>query len=528
MSYDSQYDVIVIGGGHNGLICAGYLGRAGLDVAVFERRLEAGGGLSTEEATLPGFYHNLHSVFHDAAEHMPAMADLELESHGADYILPDVQVGLALADGRALTIHTDRARTEASIARLSKADARAWAQMDDDYHEFMESVVVPALYAAPPRPSEPLMALEGSPEGMRYLRMGRSSPADVVSQLFESDAARAAVLLQLAVPRGVLSDYDGLGMLVPLAVTLVERSHLARGGSHVIAHALWRSLTASKVAVRGCLGVKRILVERGRAVGVELDTGEKIRATRAVVSAVDLPQTFEELLPPNTLDRELRAEIDGFKLDEFSLFGLHLALAEPPRYTAAAFDPDIDRAFKVGIGFDSVDDFRVVWESIRGGVPPNPPGLYACCPTIHDPTQAPEGKHTAFLWAPAPYELADGGADAWGEVGPAYAERCLDAWREVAPNMTPDNILGQRILSPLDVFRKLQSMPGGGVFHGRMTLDQIEGFRPTPSLADARTPLDGLYLAGACLHPGGGILGACGYVAAGVVLSDLGIRQWWD
>lgn len=523
----STCDVVVVGGGHNGLICAAYLARSGLDVCVLERRLEVGGGLSTEECTLPGFYHNLHSVFHDAAEHMPAMTDLELRAHGAEYVKPDVQVGLALSDGRALTVHLDRARTEASLARFSTHDASAWAQLDDDYHEFMESVVIPALYAAPPKPSEALLALEGSSEGMRYLRMSRSSPADVVSETFRSEAVRAAVLFQLAVPRGVVTDYAGLGMLVPLVVTGVESSHLVRGGSHGLAHALWRALLRAGGRVRGTQEVARILVEGGRATGVELATGERVLARKAVVSAIDLPQTFERLLDDGSVDPALRARVRAFKLDEFSLFGVHLALREPPRYRAAAFDPDLDRAFKVGVGFESGADFRAMWEQVRRGEAPTPPRLYACCPTLHDPSQAPAGRHTAFCWAPAPYALAEGGEQAWDRLGPRYAEQCLAAWRAAAPNLTDDNILHRRLLSPLDVSRKLTSMPRGGVFHGRMTLDQIEGFRPLPELADGRTPVRGLYLGGASLHPGGGILGACGYVAAGTVLADLGQKPWW-
>ncbi|MBI4613820.1 MAG: NAD(P)/FAD-dependent oxidoreductase [Planctomycetes bacterium] len=521
-------DVVVIGAGHNGLICGAYLARAGLEVAVVERRLEAGGGLSTEEATLPGFLHNLHSVFHDAAEHMPAMADLGLVAEGAEYVLPPVQVGLVLGDGRALTVHTERERTLRSIARFSERDARRWATVDDDYHEFALSVVVPALYAPPPTPSEPVLPMEQSPEGMEHLRMSRQSPADAVTDLFESDPVRAAVLFQLAVPRGVGPDYAGLGMLVPLVVTGVERSHLAKGGSHNVAHALWKALIKAGGRVRGMREVRRILVEGGRAVGVELTGGERIAARRAVVSAVDFRQTFLSLLDPRELGDEFLERARCFRLDEFSLFGVHLALAEPPRYLAAAFDPDIDRAFKVGIGFESTADFRTLFEDIRRGAIPDPPRLYACSPTVHDPTQAPEGFHTAFCWAVAPYNLAAGGAAAWDRAAPEYAERCLAAWRKAAPNLTPENILGRRILSPLDIERKLASMPAGGVFHGRTSLDQIEAFRPMPGLADGRTPIQGLYLAGASIHPGGGILGACGYIAAGTIAGDLGIKKWWE
>ncbi len=525
---EPTFDVIVIGGGHNGLIAANYLARAGLSVCIFERRLEIGGGLSTEESTVPGFYHNLHSVFHDAAEHMPAMRDLDLKKHGVDYILPPVQVGMVLGDGRALTVHTDRDKTLASIRRFSARDSDAWAQMDDDFHDFMETLVIPALYAQPPLPSEHAMALEKSREGMSYLRLSRCTPADVVTEHFEHEATRAAALFQLAIPRGVVTDYAGLGMLVPLVVTQVERSHLARGGSHVVAHGLWRAALSAQVKVRGTREVSQILVDGTRATGVRLASGERIFAKKAVISAIDFPQTFLELLSDAKLDPGFVQRVRGFKLDEFSLFGVHLALREPPHYRAAKFDPDIDRAFKVGIGFEGLADFRALFGDVREGRAPDPPRLYACTPSLHDPSQAPAGHHTAFCWAPAPYALAQGGPEAWDEFGPAYAARCLEVWREAAPNMTADNILGMRILHPLDVFRKLKSMPMGGVFHGRTSLDQIEAFRPLPELSSGRTPVEGLYLAGGSMHPGGGILGACGFIAAGVVLGDLGMKRWWE
>jgi len=520
-------DVAVVGGGHNGLICAAYLARAGLDVCVYEQRLEVGGGLSTEESTLPGFYHNLHSLFHDAVAHMPAIEDLELEAHGAAYLRPEVQVGVVLDDGSALTIHTDRARTEQSIARFSRADAAAWAKLDDDYHEFMESVVMAALYSAPSKPSERLMALEGSEAGMRYLKMSRSSPLDVVRAIFESEPVRAAALFQLAVPRGVAVDYAGLGMLVPLVVSGVETSHLARGGSHAIAHALWRALLRAGGRVRTTGRVRRIVVEGGRATGLQLDGGDRVIARKAVVSAIDLKQTFLELLEPGAVDEQICADVRAFKLDELSLFGVHLALSEPPHYRAADFDPDIDRALKVAVGYQSSGDFVDGWQQIRAGELPEPPRMYACCPTVHDPSQAPAGKHTALLWAPAPYALCDGGAEGWDAVAERYADRCVEAWRQVAPNIDERNILARAVLSPLDVYRKLRSMPAGGVFHGRMSYDQIEAFRPSPSLSDGRTPIEGLFLAGASIHPGGGILGACGYIAADTVLTALGMEPWW-
>ncbi|MCC6995569.1 MAG: NAD(P)/FAD-dependent oxidoreductase [Deltaproteobacteria bacterium] len=521
----AEFDVVVIGAGHNGLICAAYLARAGLRVCVLEKRLEAGGGLTTEEVTRPGYYHNLHSVFHDAVEIMPAMTDLELaERHHVAYVRPPVQVGLALSDDRALCVHDEVAASVASIARISPDDARAYQAVHDRYREFVEAVVVPALYSSPPPPSHASAALEGSPEGMEWLRLGRSSPADVAAELFQSDPVRALALFQLAIPRGVVSDYAGLGMLVPLVVTQVERSHLCVGGSHALAHGLWRALLRAGGVVRGMHEALRIRVENGRAVGVDLRGGGTVHA-RAVVSAVGFRQTVLGLLGDAGLPEAVVRPARHFKLDEYSIFSVHLALEEPPRYRAARFAPELDRALKVGVGLDGPADFTRLWTDIRAGRAPEP-AMYCAAPSLHDPTQAPPGRHTAFLWQPAPYRL--GGDHArWDHERERYADRLLERWRAAAPNLGGGNIIARFIQTPLDIERKLSSMQEGGAFLGRASLDQLDCFRPAPAWSQARAPLPGLYLASGAAHPGGGILGAAGYIAAGAVAETLSVPRWW-
>jgi len=523
-------DVIIIGAGHNGLILACYLARAGLKVTVFERRLEAGGGLTTEEITLPGFYHNLHSFFHDLAAVMPAMKDLELERFGVRYLRPPVQVGLPLADGRALVIHGDLEATCHSIARFSERDARAYRDLHQDYAEFIELLVLPALFSPPAAPSHAYAALEKSPQGRRYLQLCRRSPLEVVEDLFESEAVRAAVLFQLAIPRGVLFDYAGLGMLVPLVASHAEQSHVCAGGSHVLAHGLWRCLLASGGALRGVHEVKRILIEDGRAVGVEVMTGtglQEARAKRAVVSAVDAGQTFLELVGPELLPEDLRARVRQVRLDEFSIFGVHLALKEPPVYSSQAFDPDLAQALKVAVGLEDVSEIQRVFQAVRAGLLPEPGMMFAAVPTRFDPSQAPAGFHTALLWQPAPYALKDGGPERWDRIGEEYADRCLARWASYAPNL-PKAILARRVLSPLDIERKLVNMRRGGVFMARTSQDQIEAFRPLPELADYRTPIPGLYLCGACTHPGGGITGGPAFNALQILTEDLNINRWWE
>ncbi|MBI2372233.1 MAG: NAD(P)/FAD-dependent oxidoreductase [Deltaproteobacteria bacterium] len=520
-------DVLVIGAGHNGLILANYLARAGLRVLVLESRLEAGGGLSTEELTLPGFWHNTHSYFHDTINVMPAYRDLHLEAFNARYYQPPVQAGLPLADGRGVTLHVDLDRTCRGLARFSPRDARTYREIREAYGEFMETVIIPALYSPAAAPSRQPAVLEKSPEGLEFLRLGRMSPRDVVDELFEDEHIKALLLHQLPIPRGVVHDYHGLGAVIPLVISQVEHSQLCLGGSHVLAHALWRALLRAGGQVLGIQHVERILVRDGAAVGVQVRGGRAFTA-RAVASAVDLQQTFLGLIGEEQLEEAFVRRIRGFKLDEFSIFGIHLALREPPRFRAAAFESALDQAFKLDVGLETPEDYERLWGEIRAGALPTRLGLYVSVPTLFDPSQAPRGHHTLLAWQPAPYALREGGAEAWDRVKEEFLGQCLDQLRVYAPNLTDQVILKAAALSPLDIERKLPNMARGGVFMGRLTQDQLEAFRPLPELAHCRTPIRNLYLCGACLHPGGGIIGAAGFIAAHAIADDLGVRRWWE
>lgn len=518
------YDVIVIGAGHNGLILANYLARAGLSVIVCEKRLEAGGGLSTEEVTIPGFYHNLHSFFHDAVEVSPVYKDLELEHFGTYYKKPEVQVGMITSDGKCLVIHDGLKQTLDSIANFSLSDVAAYRNMQENYMEFIEAIVLPALFTPPFPPSEQMLTLEKSKEGLEFLRLSKLSPKDAVNEVFDNELLRACILFQLLVPRGVVHDYHGLGMIVPLIVTQAEKSHICIGGSHAMAHALWKALLSSGGKLRGCMGVTKILVKDGAAYGVQLENGEELHASKAVASTAAFKGTFMHLVGKEHLPHDFAKRIQNFKLDEFSIFSVHLALKEPPKYASSKFNPHINEAFKIGVGFETVSDFDALFASIRNGQLPEP-RFYASCPTLFDSKQAPDNFHTAFLWQPAPFKL-DG--KNWDDVKEEYAKKCLAKWQSIAPNMNDKNILKYKVYTPEDIEKKIPSMCRGGVFLGRMTQDQIDYFRPMPECSQYRTPVKNLYVAGAATHPGGGIIGACAYNAAQVMAEDLGFEKWWE
>ncbi|MFQ5912129.1 MAG: phytoene desaturase family protein [Nitrospinota bacterium] len=521
---NDEHDVLIIGSGHNGLILGNYLAKAGLDVVVFERRLEAGGGLSTEEITISGFMHNLHSYFHDTINIMPAYEDLELQEFNARYYRPPVQVGTILPDGRSLCIYDDVDKTCDSIARFSEKDAGKWREIRDNYGEFISTVIVPALYSPPSPPSEQLLVLEGSPEGMEWLRIGRMSPLEVVDEWFENDTVKATILHQLPIPRGILPDYGGLGAVVPLVVSQVEHSMIALSGSHAPAHAMWRALIRNGGDAKSFTHVEKILVEDGRAVGVETNTGQQYFAPM-VVSTVDLKQTFLKLVGREQLDAEFVRQVENFRLDEFSVFSVHMALREAPKFETREGYEDVNRAFRLNIGFESAEDYTGLLAEIRMGQLPTKLAFIASIPTLFDPSQAPDGFHTAFLWQLVPKRIK--GAH-WEDVKDEYARRCIAKFREYAPNLTEQNILKAVPQTPADIENRMINMDQGGVFMGRMHFAQMEHFRPLPELAQFRTPIKGLYLAGACMHPGGGIIGGPGVIAADIILTDLNIPKWWE
>jgi len=517
----TTYDVIVIGSGHNGLICGTYLARAGLRVAAVERRLEMGGGLCTEDVTLPGFSHNLHSFFHRWVPELPFYNDLELGSLAVRYILPPAQSAQPMSDGSCLIWHTDLDKTLKSIAHYSRKDAATYRELLLHYREMGAEILVPEMYSPPLAPAEKTALLERTPLGREYLALTRRTPRDLVLEFFESEAMRALVLFLVTV-KGFLVDEPGLGYVFPSSITGGTKGSMCRGGSHNLAHGLAKAFVRAGGDIWEVCNVRRVLVEGGEARGVELDDGQRLMATRCVAAGVDPAQLYGELVPEEHLTPELRERARRWEFGPLGiLFSTHLALNEAPRHRAAAHDPDIDRALNYNIGYESVEDFDVQWDEIQRGLPPRKPGMQCAVPTLHDATQAPAGKHTLFTWQYVPYELADGGAARWDEVAAEYAEVCLDRWRQYAPNINGKNILGRYTYTPLDIERKMRNMKKGDFHSGALTRAQMLEGRPH------RTPIPRLYLCGAGSHPHGLICGAAGYNAAGVILDDLGMKPWW-
>jgi phytoene dehydrogenase-like protein len=272
--------------------------------------------------------------------------------------------------------------------------------------------------------------------------------------------------------------------------------------------------------------VEEIVVEDGRAVGVRTPDGF-VRATRVVASSIDVTQTFTKLVQPEHVPEATATQIEAVEYQDATLFNVHAALNGLPRYAAAEFDPDIDRAWILNIGYESLDDFKQEFDLIRSGRLPETPRLNVAVNSLYDPLDAPEGKATGLIRVFAPYALAKGGAEAWAGMAREFGERCMDRWAGVCTNLDDALIRRFAVETPHDISEKMINYRFGDWMVGRIHPDNLLENRPTPELSQYRTPIEGLYLCGASQHPHGYITFAPGYNCLGVIAEDFDMDEWW-
>ena len=525
-SMTDRFDGIVIGTGHNALVLQAYLCRAGLRVVSFDRAERPGGGLETiENPRQPGFLHNTHSFFHRAVTAMPWYADLELKRHGADYVEPDLNVAMILPDGRSMKWWRDFEATIESIATFSRRDADVLAGWVERFRPIVEGILVPESQSPPLPPARRRDLLERSSAGRLLLEVSSRSPVEFVRDQFENPAVRAGLLFFNGL-REVDLRLPGFGHSIPALLAGRHMAQMCLGGSQRLAEALVADIVEHGGSIRCGVELRGIVVENGRATGVELDAGERITASGFVVSGLNPQQTLLELIDADAVDAETRRRAERFSYNLLApLFALNLALAEPPRYRAAETDPDLDEAFMVIVGLDHDRQFdEIVAAHEAGSIPPSV--MWGACPTRFDRSQAPADRHTAFMWEKLPFRL-DGDPQNWDAAAVAHGERMLASWTAAAPNLA-DAVLDRFVRSPLDVVRRLPNMRDGDLLVGSFDNGQVGYDRPFPGAGHYRAGPRGLYLCGGSCHPGGNITGLCGYNAAGVVASDLGIEPWWQ
>ena len=518
-----RYDGIVIGGGHNGLVCAAYLSRCGLRVAVLEAEREIGGGASTREFLLPGYKSNMHANFFIGLDDFPIVRDLELERHGFRYLTPDVQHAALFRDGTAIVLHRDPKKSAASIARISKHDADAFGYLYQRYAVELAPLLRSFLFH-PPLPREEIGVRVGSDaKGRELLAFAPMTISSAIDAHFEHPKVRA--LFKLFAHAITVEDEPGTGLFLPSLFSTQTTLGLPVGGAMELPRALERIILANRGAVIRGAAVREVTREGGRAAGAALEDGRRLSAGRFVASSLNAPASIRmagEDAFPAEVNEKMRKWDWGFH----SLMTLHLALSDRPRYEAEKYDADVGRCYNIIFGADG--DAQVVRnaQERRAGKFPSQPMGNGSCNSQHDPSYAPKGGHVAFWWPGAPYAL-EGDAARWDTVKEEAAEKLVGVWREFAPNLTRDTVRAAKLYTPLDVERGNRNMVRGAVRMGAYKTEQLGVNRPHPLLSGMRTPLEGFYLCGSSCQ-GGGLNGAPGYNAAGVIARDLGLDLWWE
>lgn len=521
----SHYDALLLGAGHNTLVLQAYLSRCGLRTLALDRASEPGGGLRTmENPRLSGFRHHPHSFFHRAITAMPWFRDLNLHRHGVRYLQPELNVAMLLGDGRALEWWTDLDRTAASFAEFSKQDADSLRRWADEFRPIVDNILVPEVQSPPLEPARRRELLLQSKLGRRLLEVSAMSPLEFVTREFKHDAVRAGLLFFNGL-REVDLRLPGFGHAIPALLASPSKAQMCVGGSGNLARGLVRDIAEHGGAIRCGVELRRIVMRDGRATGVELATGEVLTAD-LVVSGLNPQQTFLQLLPPEALPADLQARANAFEYNLLApLFALNVALSEPPRWTAAADRPELNRALMFIVGLERFGQFHeIVAAHERGEIPPTV--AWGACPSLFDPTQAPPGRHVAFLWEKLPYNLR-GNPTNWDAAAEAHGRALIGKWTELAPNLA-GAVLDAFTRSPLDTERNLPNMMGGDLLIGSFANDQIGWNRPFPGAGRYRSPIPGLYLCGGSTHPGGNVTGLCGYNAARIIAADAGKAIWWN
>lgn len=523
-----KFDVIIIGVGPNGMTIGGYLAKAGLKVLMLEKRGEAGGGLATEEVTIPGYLHNTHAVYQMMTEYAPPLKDFTIEQSAAKLIFPDLQYALPLQDGRAVCLYRDVNKTCDSIARFSRRDAQSYREIHHQFQEMVDAFIAPATYL-PPLPA-PLQAakLEETEMGRAITALSERTPEEIINDLFENEHVRA-LMLYAACHWGLLYDQAGVSYLVPLLINRASNSGLVEGGSHRLSNGLFKAVLGNKGEVKTSVRIKRIIVENGTAKGVELIDGSEIRCNKAVVSTLDTHQTFLKLVGEENLDPEFVEKIKIWQWEKWSLFTVHMALAEAPRFATAAANPDINRSFIYLLGCETSEELKKQWKAIQKGELLDPSAFNCCFPSVHDPIQAPPGRHTGLFSQMAPYRLK-GTPNIWLniEFKEEQAARCLATLQRYAPNITKDKVLFTYTASPPDIEHKFPNMVEGSIKQGAYHPLQMGYLRPNEECSQNTTPIQNLFLGGASVFPGGMVTFGPGYQAANTIAEQLGVTKWWS
>ena len=511
-------DIVVAGAGHNSLLTACYLAKAGYRCLVLDARPIPGGGAATEELMLPGFGIDTCATGHTMIRVNPALLhdELGLTDYGLRYAEPDPVAHVAFPDGRQLTMWLDRDRTAAEVARFSAEDATAYLRLLDEYdqvkHIFTQAQFTPVGFGPPLD-----QMLAAHPRGRIWARRRQLSAVAVVRHEFSSRHIQA-FLLWMAFQVFQPVDEPGSGVL-PYAQTFGRQQRswsIPIGGSGRLTAALTGYLTDHGGTVLCDQRVTGLLLEGGRCAGVQTQDGSRYRAGTAVVSTIHVKH-LRDMAPAEAWPEEFHYGVDTYDVGVPG-FAAYYCTAAAPEFAT----PDGQRAaVSAGLAGWPEDMIQLCADLRTGRFIAEPPWVLVATPTLVDPGRAPAGKHTVKVLSPQIYQLPDG-MGGWAGVKQDHARRQLERLRRAAPGFTDDQILASLVKSPADI-EELNPHMIQGAFHGGNRGPAFSGpLRPVPGWASHRMPIPGLYQTGGSTHPGGSITGAPGRNAAIVLLHDLG------
>ncbi|MBI4466980.1 MAG: NAD(P)/FAD-dependent oxidoreductase [Acidobacteria bacterium] len=524
-----SYDAVIVGGGHNGLVTAAYLARAGLSVLVLERREVVGGACVTEEVW-PGFKVSTAAYLCSLLQER-IIRELELDRFGYRLLPKDPAFFTPFPEGRYLLMWADQRQTCEEIAKFSKRDAEVYPEYDG-FLERLARFVEPLLLTSPPdltrkRPRDLWEAAKLTWQLLRlperemvgHLRILTQSVKDFLDPWFESEELKVTLATDGVIGTNGGPQTPGTAYILLhhcMGNTGGRRGlwGFVEGGMGGVTQALAASARSRGTEIRTGADVERILIRDGRAEGVGLRGGEEIRARR-VISNADPRRTFLGLVGEAHLEPEFARAVRNIRMSGCSM-KINLALDALPEFKAwpcAGLQPPHRTTIHICPDLEYVER---AWDDSKYGRPSERPMLEITIPTTYDPSLAPPGKHLMNIFLQyTPYHLRNG---SWKAIKEAYADRVMDLIEDYAPGFKK-KVLHRQVLSPLDLEEQF-GLTEGNIFHGEMSVDQLFFLRPLPGWARYRTPIAGLYLCGSGTHPGGGVMGAPGYNAAREILRE--------